>query len=148
MAIVIIAVFSHSSARILNVPCDYATIQAGIDASYDGDTILVAPGIYVENLNFNGHNITLCSRFFIYNDTSAIYETIIDGDSLDSVIKFNHDESNEATITGFTIRNGAAYNGGGIYCIGADPAIKWNIITLYIVFLLILYRLLDSFIIF
>jgi len=49
------------SATIINVPTDYDTIQEGIDASCGGDTVLVQPGTYVENINFNGHNIVLGS---------------------------------------------------------------------------------------
>ena len=38
------------SATTINIPADYPTIQEGFDASVDGDTVLVAQGIYYENL--------------------------------------------------------------------------------------------------
>ena len=38
-----------ASARIRNVPEEYETIQAGIDAAEEGDTVLVQPGRYEEN---------------------------------------------------------------------------------------------------
>ena len=43
------------------VPDDYATIQAAIDDCNDGDVVIVSPGTYLENINFNGRNITLTS---------------------------------------------------------------------------------------
>ena len=33
-------------ATTINIPADYTTIQAGINASVDGDTVLVAQGTY------------------------------------------------------------------------------------------------------
>ena len=49
-------------ATTINVPSDYTTIQAGINASVDGDTVLVAPGeIYYENLKIT-RSITLASH--------------------------------------------------------------------------------------
>ena len=38
------------SATVINVPADYSTIQEGINASVEGDTVLVAQGNYIENL--------------------------------------------------------------------------------------------------
>ena len=73
LAITIVAVFYISiSATIINIPADYSTIQEGIDASSDGDTVLVQPDTYVENINFNGHNIVLGSLFLTTGDTSYI----------------------------------------------------------------------------
>ncbi|MEE9554387.1 MAG: T9SS type A sorting domain-containing protein [candidate division Zixibacteria bacterium] len=122
--------FSVSAfATIIDIPEDYPAIQEGIDASFDGDTVLVQPGTYVENINFNGHNITLGSLFLTTGDTAYISETVIDGDSAGSVIIFENGEDSTTVISGFTLRNGFAVEGGGIYCINSDPLITSNIIT-------------------
>ena len=63
--LVILAIFGISStssfSEIINIPDDYLTIQEGVDACTDGDTVLVAPGVYVGNIIITNKNILLTS---------------------------------------------------------------------------------------
>jgi hypothetical protein len=128
MILIIFAVYTSAFATIINIPADYPTIQQGIDASSAGDTVLVQPGTYVENINFNGHNIVLGSLFFTSGDTSYISQTIIDGNDSGSVVSFTSGEDNRAIISGFTIQNGDSDRGGGISCSNSGPQIRNNIL--------------------
>ena len=126
---VLLVLFSSiTNATSINVPAGQPTIQQGIDASLPGDTVLVQPGTYVENINFNGHNIVLGSLFLTTEDTSYISQTIIDGDSTESVVIFEVTDRH-AAIVGFTIQNGFKEHwGAGIYCWGSSGVIRNNII--------------------
>lgn len=124
----IIMSYSIASATIIDVPADSATIQGGINGSNNGDTVLVQPGTYIENVVFGGHNIVLGSLFLITGDTSHISTTVIDGDSAGLVVIFGNGEDSTAVITGFTIRNGYSNWGGGISCVNSNPVISYNII--------------------
>jgi len=67
----------------INIPDEYPTIQQGIDAAVDGDTILVDQGIYYENLQIT-KSITLASHAIFddlsnWVDNDNINNTIIDG---------------------------------------------------------------------
>jgi len=110
----------YAFADIINIPADYSTIQAGINAASNGDTVLVQPGTYVENINYNGKNITVGSLFLTTADISYISQTIIDGNQNGSVVTFENGEENTSVLTGFTITNGLGsgtyptYYGGGV----------------------------------
>jgi len=59
--LLICLLFGTASAVTRNVPSEYGTIQAGINASEDGDVVVVWPGVYFERINFNGKDITVTS---------------------------------------------------------------------------------------
>lgn len=133
MAVSILVLNGTGRSTIIDIPDDYPTIQQGINAGTDGDTVLVQPGTYMENVNFNGYNIVLGSLFLTTGDTSYISQTIIDGDYDDVVVTFENDESDPCMIDGFTIRNGRLLYYdiipvGGILCHFSNPEIRYNII--------------------
>jgi hypothetical protein len=113
-----------SYSQIINVPSEQVTIQNGIIAATDGDTVLVHPGTYNENIDFQGKRITLASLFLITNDTSYINNTIINGNN-NNVIEFISGEDTLAVLCGFTIQNG----GSGIYINNSSPNIYKNTIV-------------------
>ena len=131
-----IFIVTISNATIINVPSDHPTIQSGINAATDGDTVIVDKGHYVENINFNGKNIVLGSLFLINGDTSYISQTVIDGNNSGSVVTFSNGETQSAILCGFTITGGTGtidsvsieFFGGGIFISGAFPVIRRNII--------------------
>lgn len=110
-------------ANLINIPSDYLTIQAGIEAAADADTVLVAPGTYNESLNFNGKAITVASYYLTAVDSSYIDNTILDGNNSNRLVTFSNSEDSTSVLTGFTLINGADGTGGGIMCNSASPTL-------------------------
>jgi predicted outer membrane repeat protein len=103
---------------VINVPSGQPTIQAGIDVVSDGDTVLVAPGTYRENIILYGKNIKVLS-------SSGSDSTILKG-----AVQFMYSEGPDAEFRGFTLDAG----GIGFYiriAYGSSPIIAQNVLTGY-----------------
>jgi hypothetical protein len=136
-AIIVDLTLNHHGNIIVNQDGtgDFTTIQAGIDAAHDGETVRVMDGVYTGenniNLHWSGKHITVRSH-------SGPDNCIIDGFDRGYARGFylaDPEINNSDLIYGFTIRNfrtgpysgpyGTTKNGAGICCInGASPTIQ------------------------
>jgi hypothetical protein len=110
-------------------PGAFSRIQSAINVAADGDTVLVLPGTYVENIDFIGKDIVLRSE-------QGPEQTILDGNRLGPVVIFKLAEGRGAVVEGFTITRGQGTTefspnarGGGVMCYNASPIIRDNIIV-------------------
>jgi len=109
----------------LLVPDEYPTIQAAIDAASAGDQVLVAPGTYMEHIDYKGKAI-------VVTGVAGSESTVIDGTRTGRVVTFENGEKRTSVLQGFTITNGEVQtsNGGGIDCtLMSSPTITDCIIS-------------------
>lgn len=130
--------FAHSTleARIIHVPADSATIQAGINGAADGDTVLVADGVYngegSRDIDFLGKAILVMSE---HGPEATVVDCETDTGDPHRGFYFHSGETNASVLRGFTIRNGNVSvgsedpYGGGIFCAQAAPTISQCIIS-------------------
>jgi hypothetical protein len=114
----------------LHVPADHPTIQQAIAAASSGDTVLVAPGTYVEQLDFLGKAITVAS-------SGGAKVTTVDSQGLEEwldfphapVVRMIHGEGPLSVLAGFTVTGSKDTSGfqaehTGIWCSGLSPTIR------------------------
>ncbi|MHC4744915.1 MAG: right-handed parallel beta-helix repeat-containing protein, partial [Planctomycetota bacterium] len=99
---------------------DFSSIQDAIDAASHGDTIVVKPCTYNENINFKGKAIEI--RSLHPHNPNVVSATIISASS-GYAVTFEAAETSDSVLTGLTI------TGRGILCTGSSPVISKNIIT-------------------
>jgi hypothetical protein len=140
--------WQSGGATIRQVPSpQYPTIQAAVDASVNGDTVLVNEGTYYENIRYRGKAIVVSSSYLIDGDTTHIERTIINGSNPSSpdsasVVYFVNGEDTSSVLCGFTITGGKGTmwfdvpdgglwfrEGAGIFCESGGARIVRNVIT-------------------
>ncbi|MFL3004703.1 MAG: hypothetical protein ACJZ1R_00885, partial [Candidatus Neomarinimicrobiota bacterium] len=110
----------------------FYSIHQAINASSNGDTIIVYPGAYEGgggSLEFDEKVVSLKSLYQTYQDTFYINNTIIYGQPYGSVIHYNNinmqnEDYEYAVLDGFTIKGGEVFDRGG----GVSVDNSWVII--------------------
>jgi len=113
LMVMLIAGFAHSG--VIQVPGDHPTIQGAIDASSFGDTVLVAPGEYPEQLFIGEAPIVIMSEH-------GAEATVIDAAGAPAAVNFQGVIGSETVLKGFAITGASSC---GIQCgPGASPQLS------------------------
>lgn len=113
----------------IHVPGDAPSIQIGIAIADDGDTVLVSPGWYYEQLDFLGRAITLKSTGGpgVTGVTPERSHGWLE-QPYDSTIRFITGEGSSSVLDGFTIIGPSpefhVYPEAGIWCESTSPTIR------------------------
>ena len=91
----------------------YASIQAAINAASNGTTIRVAPGTWAP-ISIAGKTLTIES----FGGASV---TTISGGGTQRAVTMSNIAADGVVLSGFSVRNGAATEGGGIKLTNASP---------------------------
>jgi len=106
LILILMLLFPLAANSYWVIPTDFPTIQAGADGASPGDTLILEPGVYSEEVELPGR-LTLASRYLLTGDTSYIGSTILDGqDSLALIKSFGGDT---CWISGLDMRRGASW---------------------------------------
>ena len=125
--VIVLIIVSSASANTIHVPGDHRTIQAGVLASHDGDTVLVANGRYT---GFGNRGIDFQGREIVIIAENGPENCIIDLENLTNYAAlFVHSgEGSNSVFSGFKIVNGN-YIGGALRIEASSPTIDNCIIS-------------------
>jgi len=111
-------------------PADFNNIQAAIDDCNDGDEIVARDGVYTgdgnRDIDFKGKAITLRSE---NGPEKCIIDCQANYEDLHRGFYFHSGEDVNSILDGFTITNGYALDGGGIYSEHSSPMVTRCILT-------------------
>ena len=124
------------SAAVLRVPQDQDSIQTALDLAMNGDTVLVAPGIWTQPARIGPGRVTLCSNYLFSQDSMDIVNTVLDGQHQGTILTVDMDAASWLEINGLTITHGegdfdfdsATFTGGGINILHAGETHLSNLV--------------------
>jgi len=111
----------------LSIPIDYPSIQQALFLAFPLETIVIAPGTYMENIHLLNKNLNVQGAD--PEDHYVVEDTILDGAGLFSVVSFGGLEDETCSVKGLTLRRGSAFQGGGVAGNKSRALLAYNLIT-------------------
>lgn len=120
---ILLLVTGLAYTAVIHIPGDHPTIQAGVDAAIDGDTLLLANGVFSGVGNVGIHWDATQKHLVIMSEHGRDHCTIdCRGDDRAFFLNMGHDQRD--VIDGLTITNGWVYgSGGAILIVSTSPRI-------------------------
>ncbi len=115
--------FSTKLPLLIRVPHDQPTIQTALNSAADGDTVLVAPGVYRELLDFPNHSVKLIAEG---GPAVTFLARPVDANHMVATINFHTPVTREAEVSGFTMSDESAHHLID-FDYGAEAVLKGNI---------------------
>ncbi|MCI0364994.1 MAG: right-handed parallel beta-helix repeat-containing protein [Phycisphaerales bacterium] len=110
---------ANAGATILNVPADFATIQAAINAAVNGDEVLIAPGTYVASQL----GLTLTNKAITLRGSGGAAVTIIQAFAPSSQILVMLQVEADTVLDGLTFNSGGSFLDAGVVGISGHPTL-------------------------
>jgi hypothetical protein len=107
-----------ADGRVWEIPTDASSITSGLDLASSGDTVSVAPGLYLENELIMPDGVTLLG------DPENPGNVIVDGQWGGGLLRCD-DSSYGTVITGLTFRHGLGISLAPVSCIGGSPIFRF-----------------------
>jgi hypothetical protein len=103
-------------------------IQSAVDAAGAGDEIVVTNGVYAGGSQLGPYGDTDCvvvDRPLTLESVNGPDATVIDGGGTNECVYL----TNNAVLVGFTLTNGVAEDGGGVYCESTNAVLTNCVLT-------------------
>ncbi len=107
-----------ADGRVWEIPTDASSITSGLDLASSGDTVSVAPGLYLENELIMPDGVTLLG------DPHNPGSVIVDGQWGGGLLRCNG-SSTGTVISGLTFRHGLGISLAPVSCSGGSPTFRF-----------------------
>jgi hypothetical protein len=104
--ILLLSLLPTLAQGLIRVPQDVDSIQTALDLAMDGDTVVVGPGTWHEQLHIGSGCVTLCSNYIFSQDSADIVTTVLDGQFLGTILTVDMNPTSYLELNGLSFTRG------------------------------------------